>query len=185
VTAGVVALAAAVICLGVLVFGLLRGQAEILRLLDDLRGPPPRQGRVGTAAVDIEGVSPAGDRIGVDVKGARLAVLVFLTSSCEPCHALWEALGKGAGGELPGRPSVVAVTPSPSTESRRKVAELAAGDAAVVMSTEAWQAYGVATAPFCVVIARGVLRSEAPLRRWSQVAELLEDVLGAGRGSRP
>jgi len=82
-------------------------------------------------------------------------VLLFLTSSCEPCRAVWSDL---AGTTCPG---VVAVTPDATTEDARAVAAVA-GLSKVVMSTEAWLAYGVSRAPWAIVVENGLVVSDGP-----------------------
>jgi hypothetical protein len=84
--------------------------------------------------------------------GAGRTVLLFLTSSCYGCWPLWEALRAGEGVE---DARLVLVTPSLSTESGRDVAALAPGGTGVLMSSEAWHAFGITAAPWFVVVAEG------------------------------
>lgn len=72
-------------------------------------------------------------------------VVWFLTSSCRPCHDVWPSLGPGD----------VAVTPDPSTESRRKVAALAPPGTTVVMSSDAWFSFRPGPAPWRLVVRDG------------------------------
>jgi hypothetical protein len=55
---------------------------------------------------------------------------------------------------------VLLVTPSPSTESARDVAALAPDGIDVLMSSEAWHAFGVTGAPWFVVAEGGVIVAE-------------------------
>ena len=105
-----------------------------------------------------------------------LTAVVFLTSSCRPCQAYWKEAPAGAAGGQAA--SIVYVTPDPSTESRRRVARLAAQAAPtpVIMSTEAWLAYGVTQAPWLVVVRDGQVMVDGPAP--SEPGE----VLAAGRG---
>jgi hypothetical protein len=119
------------------------------------RGPGAstiRPARIGEPSVPIEGVDPAGRPVSIAVGDGRV-VLVFLTSSCAPCQPLWT-----------GSPShgAVLVTPSPTTESRRRVEQLARPGQVVVMSSEAWQAYDIHRAPWLVVSDNGTVVSDAP-----------------------
>jgi hypothetical protein len=131
---------------------------------------------VGLPPADLHGTSPDGTPVDVDVDvgGTRL-VLLFLTSSCFGCRAIWAGLA-ASGGPPPegGTSRVVVVTPSPSTESARTVAGLAPLRIPVLMSSEAWHAYGVTRAPWCVVVAGGevVMDSPAPAT-WAELAALL------------
>jgi hypothetical protein len=122
------------------------------------------QGRQTTVVVDGEATGARAPTGGTSK--LNQLVLVFLTSSCQPCQLLW-------GGAAPlgdGVPTFI-VTPSPSTESRRKVAELAPLTVPVVMSSEAWHAYGVTRAPWLVVLDRGIVAAEGPAPAdWAGIA---------------
>jgi hypothetical protein len=100
--------------------------------------------------------------------GGGRRVLLFLTSSCDGCRQLWEAAtGTAADGD------VILVTPSPSTESAKDVARLAPAGGEVVMSSEAWHAFGVTAAPWFAVVADGLIAAEgAAPATWEQVAAL-------------
>lgn len=126
--------------------------------------------QVGTAATDVVGVDPAGaDRVVLlDGPAARIALL-FLTGSCVPCQRFWAspppALGAGSG-------AIHIVTPDPSTDDRRRVARLAAQTSVpVVMSSQAWVAYGVSQACRLIVVDHGtvVANTQAP-DSWAEVA---------------
>lgn len=111
---------------------------------------PPRPSRLGQPAPPITGVDPAGRPLSLDPEGRTV---YFLTSSCRPCRPLWDALS--------GNRSVV-VTPDPSTESRRKVAELAPPGVTVVMSSDTWFAYAAGPAPWVVTVSGATVVSEGP-----------------------
>lgn len=114
---------------------------------------------MGRPAGPVSGHAPDGARSGVDVADGRW-VLLFVTSSCRSCRALWEVLAAAPDG-LGSGPWVV-VTPGPSTESRRAVAALAPPGLAVVMSTDTWLAYSPGPAPWAVVVDGGVGVWEGP-----------------------
>ena len=99
------------VLLVLLVAGLLRSHAEILRRL----GPPPDEGEAaqagalpepatrvaGEPATDISGTTLDGDAVKVALEGAAPATLLaFLSSGCATCRSLW---GELAGG-VPGAP---------------------------------------------------------------------------------
>jgi hypothetical protein len=104
-------------------------------------------GRTGLPAPAVEGVDPSGRPESVSVEVGRVG-LVFLTGSCEPCQNLWSGAVEGP---------VAIVTPNPTTESRRRVGQLAPVGVKVVMSSEAWHSYGVKRAPWLVVVEDGVI----------------------------
>ena len=99
----------------------------------------------------IEGTAPDGTHAAVDVSRGR-HVVYLVTSSCKPCLAVWPALREGD----------VAVTPGPSTESRRKVAALAPPGVTVVMSTDAWFALRPGPAPWRVTLVDGEVADSRP-----------------------
>lgn len=117
-----------------------------------LRRPtgPARPSRLGQPAGALEGVDPAGRPVSVDPEGLTV---YFLTSSCEPCRPLWPTVTAERA---------VVVTPDPSTESRRKVAELTPEGVRVVMSSDSWFAYAAGPAPWKVRVAGGVVVAEGP-----------------------
>jgi hypothetical protein len=111
-----------------------------------------REPRTGGEAVPIEGVDPSGEVVSVQVREGR-TLLVFLTSSCQPCQPWW------AG--VPADHSIF-VTPSPATESRRRVSQVARSGQRVVMSSDAWHAYGVRRAPWLVIVEDGLIAVDSP-----------------------
>ena len=115
-------------------------------------GGPNGEPRTGQAAAPIEGVDPNGQAVSVPVSAGR-TVLVFLTSSCQPCQPFWSGVPPPGG---------VLITPSPATESRRRVSELARPGQLVVMSSEAWHAYGVRRAPWMVMVEDGRVVVDGP-----------------------
>ena len=197
-TAISVGLVLIVALLGVLVVGLLRSHAEILRALHDLgvnldgddagRAPratatrragdrlaPPRTESFGTAR-DIAGSVPAGGTAHVAVSGVgHPTLLAFLSTGCGTCSAFWEALGD-PDHRLPDPATRVAiVTLSPEAESPALVQELAPPDLVTVMSSEAWDAYDVPTSPYFVLVdgPSGRIVGEGAGVSWDQVIDLL------------
>ena len=99
----------------------------------------------------IEGPAPDGSEVRIDVSHGR-RVIYLMTSSCKPCMAVWPTL----------RPGDVAVTPSPSTESRRKVAALAPAGVTVIMSSDLWFALDPGPAPWRVALLDGSVVESGP-----------------------
>ena len=152
--------------LAVLVVGLLRSHAEILRTLHDaglgidadvadgdgvrspveLRGttagvPGERPGGLD-AAHDLVGTTPAGRTTALAVTGTEHAtLLVFLSSGCLTCRGFWEAFRNGVDDDLPGEDTrLVVLTKGTEAESPAAIGELAAPDVTTLMSSEAWDA---------------------------------------------
>ena len=180
-TALVVGLGLVVGLLGVLVVGLLRSHAEILRALHDLGvtptttptarvrttttrpprtapGVPAPRSVDGTddlgAASDITGLVAGGGAAHVAVTGvAHTTLLAFLSTGCSTCGAFWSSLADPDQRALPGVDTrVVIVTQGPEQESEADVAALAPHDVVTVMSSEAWDAHDVPVSPYFLLV---------------------------------
>jgi hypothetical protein len=125
---------------------------------------------VGAEAPVIAGPDPAGAPAGLSWDGEGPELVAFLTGGCRTCQVFWTALRDPPGGAL-GLP-VVVVTPSPGTESRRGIAARASGGLRVIMSTDAWTAYGVRGAPWFAVVAGGAVRAEGHAGTWAELVAL-------------
>ncbi len=164
-----------VLLLGVLVAGLLRSHADILRSLHELgvgvgdpaapdapvqpRSAPrlPTWSPNGTEqlspAPTVAGVTPAGDARAVAVDNSDgFSLLAFLSSGCATCAGFWTSLQEPDRLGLPETTRVVIVTKGPDREIAHEVASLTTGRVPVVMSTEAWVDYQVPASPFFVLV---------------------------------
>jgi hypothetical protein len=164
-----------VLLLGVLVAGLLRSHADILRSLHELgagvgdpaelsarstaRGETPQiptwseSTTASQAAPTVAGVTPAGDARAVAVDNTDgFTLLAFLSSGCATCAAFWDALQTPESLELPQGTRVAIVTKGPDRELPAEVARLTTGHVPVVMSTDAWLDYDVPGSPFFVLV---------------------------------
>jgi hypothetical protein len=185
-----------VLLLGLLVAGLLRSHADILRSLHDLgvgvgdptatsEQPPARP--VGSRVPawsdtstslrpvpTVAGVTPAGDARALAVDNTDgFTLLAFLSSGCATCAGFWEALQAPDSLELPQGTRVAIVTKGPDRELPTEVARLATGRVPVVMSTEAWLEYEVPGSPFFVLV-DGSSGSAVGQGVASQVEQLLD-----------
>lgn len=183
--------AVAIILLGVLVAGLLRSHAEILRALhrvgvrlddDHEHGAVPFRVQPGVApprpadtpAHDLAGVSPDDEAIVVGVAGAaHPTLLAFLSSGCATCAGFWDAFA--AAPPLPAGTRLVIVTKDPDEESQSEIRRLAPHGVAVVMSSAAWGDYEVPGSPYFVYVdgRGGRVVGEGAATTWPQVASLL------------
>ncbi len=167
-----------VLVLGVLVAGLLRSHADILRSLHELgvgvgdpasavdgsespAAPAPVAVSMGPGAggpalgeaPTVAGVTPAGDARAVAVANSdRFTLLGFLSSGCATCGAFWEALQAPGAMDLPDGTRVVIVTKGPDREVPAEVGARTTGRIPVVMSTDAWVDYQVPGSPFFVLV---------------------------------
>ena len=174
------------VLLSVLVAGLLRSHAEILRALHRLGidlddGAEPvhataagRRSSSGGRAYDVVGETPEGAAVHIGVLGGRQpTLLAFLSSGCVSCEPLWEGLRRGQPA-LPDRARVVAVTRAAGTESPARLRALAPDGVAVVMSDAAWDDYGVPGAPYFVYVDGTAVTGEGAAPDWRQLASLVE-----------
>lgn len=136
-------------------------------------GVPAPADLLGTAASDLVGTDPRGDAIAVGVTGdGQRTLLAFLTTGCTTCRQFWSAFG--AGVELPADDiRLVVVTQGVEAESPAGVAEVEPPDVTVVMSTDAWEDYGVPVAPYFALVEDGEVVGEGAAASWPQVVDLL------------
>lgn len=107
------------------------------------------------------------------------ALLIFITTDCRECRDLWESMRHSSPPE-----GLVVVTPSPSTESRRRLAGLLPPGVVAVMSSDAWFDYGVAKAPSCRLVAGGVVVAGGPApATWEDLVSAFDPGAGGGRGA--
>ena len=169
----------------VLVAGLLRSHAEIMRRL----GPAdegsrsaqqpsvaqPSVIRESAVAPELAGVTPDGDAVKLAFEGAGTAptLLAFLTSGCGTCAAFWETLGER---RLPADVRVVIVTHGSDRERPAKLRSLAPTGIPVVMSAEAWADYEIPGAPYFVMVDQAI-RGEGVATTWRALASLVSDAI--------
>jgi hypothetical protein len=197
-----------VLVLGILVAGLLRSHADILRSLHELGvgvGDPsaapvaaapvtlttPAQSPALGAAPAVAGVTPTGDARAIAVDNSDdLTLLAFLSSGCTGCAAFWDALQNPGRLPLPDHTRVVIVTKGPDREVPSEVRSRATGRVPVVMSTDAWVDYQVPGSPFFVLVdgATGRKVGQGVAGQVGQLAELVRraehdrSAAGGGRG---
>ena len=192
--------------LALLVVGLLRSHAEILKRLHELgagmdAGAPaagsPRPGRdfqvmpqmpsppdreeFGGSA-DLSGLGAGGaETMTVRVNGVEHDTIVaFLSSGCITCQNFWDAFRKPKKLGLPAGTRLVVVTKGPDGESTSAVAELAPAGIPTVMASEAFTDYDVPGAPYFVHVhgPTGRVRGEGTGPDWDQVFSLLSQASG-------
>lgn len=185
-----------ILILGILVAGLLRSHAEILRSLHDLgvgeHGervtapshqtpnvipgvPEPRQS--ATPAFDISGVKTDGAvrRIAV-VETQHTTLLAFLSTGCSTCTSFWAAFRDTDRLDLPGVDTrLVVVTKGPGEESESRLRGLAPRGFPLVMSSDAWTDYQVPVSPYFILVDGPSARvlGEGAAATWAQVKNLL------------
>ena len=211
----VVTLTVVVAVLSVLVAGLLRSHATILRRLHELDSgaagqvgaapvirtfpgvPEPLPDPVsGAPAADLAGRTLTGETVLVRTTGVgHTTVLVFLSSGCSTCLRFFSDLAEQPNVRLPAGTRLVIVVKGLEAESPAALLPLAPAWVDVVMSTEAWTDYRVPGSPYVVAVdgPTGRVQGEGTGMSWEQVARLLAQATGdlgyvsdgAGRVGRP
>ena len=190
-------LAVAVGLLALLVAGLLRSHAEILRALREVGvdlDPDRRAGANLTltprpdagAVADVSGTDPSGAPQHFAVGGVdHSTLLVFLSTSCLTCRDFWNAFADPSI-DVPGRARVILVTRGTEAESPAAVRTLAPRTVHTVMSTETWHAYNVPGAPYFILVdgARSAVIGEGTATSWERVQELMRQAIADAGESR-
>jgi hypothetical protein len=157
-----------------LVVGLLRSHAEILRRLAAVEGGgrvPREAAATGEAAADISGETPDGDSVKLSLQtAAEPTLLAFLSTGCGACGALWDGLR--AGPPVQGA-RIVVVTQGADAESRPLVRDLAPDGTEVVMSSDAWRDYGIPGSPHFVLVEGGRVAGQGAAAAWEQIGALV------------
>jgi hypothetical protein len=177
-----------ILLLVVLVAGLLRSHAEILRQLDALGGgepheahvaPPRRLARNGAATV-LAGSTPTGATTTISLAGSRgHTLLAFLSSTCTACGAFWRSEVPSLTGIRP-----VVITKGAEAESPAAIAKLMNPTVSTVMSTEAWESFAVPATPYFVLVNNaGEIVGEGSAPTWAQVAEMMRRAIADDRHS--
>ncbi len=174
-----------ILLLLILVAGLLRSHAEILRQLHRLGVPndgvdTSQSTRLRTTGFET---APATEIVGIDPFGASRSVsldhgrgetlLAFLSTGCTSCRTFREALDTPVDLPTPDTRPVI-VTKGTSAESPKKVAELAPTQVPVIMSDDAWDAFKVPLTPyFMLVDGDGRVIGEGSASSWQHLIDLL------------
>lgn len=185
----------AIAILAVIVFGLLRTHAEILRALDragvpledneDATAPaigpvPVAEPRARVQAIDIVGTVPGGGPVKVGIEGDHHTLLAFLSSGCRTCQTFWSEFSSPTL-ELPGHDTrLVIVAQDPAHDSESRLVELAPAGVRTVCSSDAWQSYDVPGSPYFALVdgRTGRIDGSGTATNWPQVAGLLDSALG-------
>ena len=198
-------LAVVVVLLTVLVAGLLRSHAEILRRLHDLGAgldddpavprtlpgtpAPPATGGASRAfegrAADVSGRGLDGGAVVLRTSGVpHDTLLLFLSSGCLTCRSFFDALADPDRHPRPADLRVVVVTRDLDEEQPATLSELVAPLAAAgvhhVSSSVAWDTYQVPGSPYAVQVhgPSGAISGEGTGADLAQVLRLLGEATG-------
>jgi hypothetical protein len=198
-TAVVVAEGAAIVLLTVLVAGLLRSHAEILKSLHELgaglqSGAPPAPvsvsidrvprpaGETGERVLPpaIAGTTLDGEAIAVSLAGPSDTLIAFLSSGCAGCQVFWREFSDTSL-SVPGSARLVVVTKDAEEESVSALRSVTPVRLTHVLSSQCWADFDVPGSPyFAYVDSAGRLIGEGTAGTWPHVANLLRQAL-AGR----
>jgi len=186
-TAIVVGLALVVLVLGVLVAGLLRSHAEILKALHELGAGLELDRSAGPVPVTIDGVVPprasgsaAPDTlVGATLDGESVAyslesgatLLAFLSSGCTTCQAFWSAFASTPA--VPAGARLLVVVRDLDEESESELRARRPATVPVVASTSGWDGFDVPGSPYFVLVQDGRITGEGSAASWPQVSNLL------------
>jgi hypothetical protein len=188
-TALVVGLALVVLVLAVLVAGLLRSHAEILKALHELgAGLELDRTGDGPVPVTIDGVVPpraGGSAAPATLVGATLdgesaafslqtgaTLLAFLSSGCTTCQAFWSAFRTGHP-QVPAGARLLVVVRDLDEESESELRSRRPALVPVIASTSGWDGFDVPGSPYFVLVQDGRIVGEGSGASWPQVADLL------------
>lgn len=190
------------VLLSVLVLGLLRSHALILKSLHELGAgleldrqlEDERAGEGGPGPVPVElergVVTPtrADDAVAPQVIGADLAggerrldldgrvLLAFLTTGCSVCAGFWKEFRESV--QVPGGGDLVVVTKGDEEESPSALAKLASPGLDVVRAGAAWGDYDIPGSPYFVYVDGGRIIGEGSATSWAQVSDLMAQAVG-------
>jgi hypothetical protein len=213
VLAAVIALGVAVVLLGVLVLGLLRSHALILKALHELGaglelereagtgvttattggspGPVPVELEPGVVAGTRKDSATAHDILGTDLDRAERTVAVSAAGS----RTLLAFLSSGCSVcqtfwdefrgqvDVPGNGTLQVIAKGPAEESPSSLRSLA-GDRPVVQSSAAWADYDIPGSPYFVFVEDGVVTGEGSATTWGQVRGLMAQGVADAQDAR-
>ncbi len=184
-TVAVVVEAVAILGLTILVLGLLRSHALILKALHDLGagldletsartakgspGPVPVELESGVVAPDREPGSRAPALADRELTGRSL--LAFLSSGCAVCAGFWSEFAQPV--DVPGDGRLVVVAKEDDEESPSALAKLVPPGLDVVRSSLAFEEFEVPGSPYFVYVEDGEIIGEGSATSWARVSDLM------------
>jgi hypothetical protein len=185
-TALVIANTVVTLLMALLMVGLLRSHAEVLRGQHARSGTVDLGRRVDSAIPEpIEGLPRARAIVGTTVNGRAMqlsvvghnrpdTLLAFLSSGCLTCKSIWETLHESRL-DVIGNARVVVITKDEAEESISEVRDLAPTNLIVIMSSCAWRDYNVPGSPYFTYVnsETGRIYGEGTGTSWGQVQKLL------------
>jgi hypothetical protein len=173
--------------IGVLVVSLLRGYAEVLGALAQVKSAagtlnplvvPPRNAPISVS--DVVGRTVEGDAVKVGVaRRTHDTLLAFLSSGCSTCKSFWKAMSSDQlRSGVPTR--LLIVTHDAEEESPSTIRELRSDGMDVVMSSRAWEDYGVPGSPYFIHVGGpdSKVLGEGSAVSWEEVVAMFQQSAG-------
>jgi hypothetical protein len=193
-TAAIVIEGVVIVLLTILVAGLLKSHAEILRQLHALGasedgsvttsvGSTPRTAGFEAVPTDtLVGTNLSGDPVSLSLSHGRGNTLIaFLSSGCLSCQAFWSEFSGEFELPTPDARTVI-VTKGPGSESVSRLSELAPSNLPLVMSDDIWDTFKVPMTPyFLFVNGTGSIIGEGAASSWRHLISLLRQSLRDSR----
>jgi hypothetical protein len=178
------------VLLTVLVAGLLRSHASILRQLHHLGADADPDAPVRLAeprvltpnrnghrdASDLVGAGLRDDVVSLRVRGVEhRTLLAFLSSGCLTCRTFWDAFAAGGPLGLSDDVRLVVVAKDAAEENLSTIIDLAPSHLPLVMSSDTWTDYEVPGSPYFVLVdgMSGRVVGEGTGASWPQVLGLV------------
>jgi thioredoxin-related protein len=197
-TAVVVIEGLVILLLAILLGGLLKSHAEILRQLHSLGAAEDGSVTVGTAQTRPKTTgfekAPSTTLTGIDLEGGTRSIslehgrsdtlLAFLSSGCLSCETFWKEFGGDFDLPSPNTRTVI-VTKGPNAESPSRVRELAPARLPLLMSDDVWDTFKVPMTPyFMLVDGKGMVIGEGAASSWRHLLGLLRQSTDDGASMR-
>ncbi len=186
-TAVIVIEAVVIVLLAILVAGLLKSHAEILRQLNALgvgedgsvvssaRGGLPRTtGFEKAPTTTLTGLDLGGGALNISLEHGRgNTLLAFLSSGCLSCETFWREFSGDFELPTPDTRTVI-LTKGPESESPGRLQELAPSRIPLLMSNQVWDEFKVPMTPyFLLVDGDGMVVGEGAAASWRHLVGLL------------
>ncbi len=193
-TAAVVIEGVVIVLLTILVAGLLKSHAEILRQLHALgasedgtvstsgRSTPRTPGFERVPTETLAGTKLDGGEVSLSLGHGRGNTLIaFLSAGCLSCQAFWTEFSGEFELPTPDTRTVI-VTKGPASESVSRLSELAPSNLPLVMSDDLWDTFKVPMTPyFLFVNGAGSIIGEGAASSWRHLISLLRQSLRDSR----
>jgi hypothetical protein len=188
-----------ILLLALLVAGLLKSHAEILRQLDALgvsadgsvpagasQSTPRTTGLEKAPETTLTGVDTSGGDVVVSLEHGRgNTLLAFLSSGCLSCETFWREFSGDFDLPTPDTRTVI-VTKGPESESPAKVRDLAPPRLPLLMSNQVWDVFRVPMTPyFLLVDGNGQIVGEGAAASWRHLLGLLRQSAADADGLAP